>query len=347
MSKKQIGIVGPIGNNIPPKKQGAIEWLVHELAEGLVEKGHPVTLFAPKTAQTSANLVPTAPKPMIDYSPSQQEKSRKLRIELSLLANTREEIIKHKDDLAVLFDHTVNGGLFSDLEKLTGIPTYHTIHLPLYKELADIFKKNNSRVITISNNQRGNFTDLNYAGTIYDAVKLDKFNFIEEPEDYFIFAGKLTPAKNPLAAIKAAKRAKVKLKLIGRISDEEYFEKKIKPALDKKREYLGEVSRKKAIDLYSKAKSFLFPTSWPEPFGLVMIEAMACGTPIIAFNYGATSEIIKDGETGFIVKNEKQMAKAIDKINTISRKKCRRNVEENFSIEKMIDGYEKIYQNLK
>jgi len=236
----------------------------------------------------------------------------------------------------------VDGGIFTNLEKLLKIPVFHTLHLPIYQELAEVYKKTDARLITISDNQRKNFPALNYATTIYNGIDLKNFDFSKKPKNYFLFAGKIRPSKNPLDAIKAVKKSGEKLLLIGKISDERYFKSKIKPLLSKNITYLGEVSVLKIKQIYAGAKALLFPIKWQEPFGLVMIEAMASGAPVIAYPAGAVPEVVKDKETGFIVKNLNEMEKAIKNIDKIDRRRCRERVGKYFSAEKMVDDYEKI-----
>jgi len=346
-NRKKIAILGPVGNLIPPKKQGGIEWMVYYLTENLIKRRHRVLLFAPKNTKTSAELAPVALKPLAEYEAlPEYEKARKLRIEFSITVNTIEEILKRKKEIGIIFNHTVSGGMFAHLEKMLNIPTFHILHLPLFEELAIISKKYNARLIPISSNQKKAFPFLNYQGTIYNGINLKKFAFSKKTGDYLIWSAKIMAYKNPLDAIKAAKIAREKIILIGRINDQEYFERKIKPLLNKNVIYLGEVSFSKAIKLYKNAKALLFPIKWEEPFGLVMIEAMACGTPVIAYPNGAVSEVVKNKKTGFIVKNVKEMAKAIKNINKIDRKECRKHVEENFTAEKMVDEYEKLYYKI-
>ncbi len=343
---KKIAILGPIGNNIPPQKQGAIEWVVYYLVVGLVKKNYQVLLFAPATAQTPAELVAVGPKPMVEYKMGQEEeKARKLRIELSLLADMLYQVEKRKDEIGIIFNHTVSGGIFASLEQRFKIPVFHVLHLPLFKELAEIFRLYQARLISISDSQRQYFPALNYVTTIYNGIDLRNFPFSKKKEDFFIFASKINESKNPLDAIKAAKIAQKKLVIIGRINDQEYFDTQIRPLLDGQRVvYLGEVSLEEAIELYQRAKALLFPVKCPESFGLVMIEAMACGTPVIAYPAGATQEIIQDGKTGYLVKGVKGMAEAMEKIEQIDPRTCRKWVEENCSMEKMVEKYEAIVQ---
>jgi len=361
-TKNKIAILGPVGISIPPKKQGGIEWMVYYLTEELVKRGYPVLLFAPQNTKTSAELVPVCPRPISEYKiPMESEISRELRIELSFLGNLMDEVLKRRNEIGLVFNHTVSGGIFAILEKLLKVPVFHVLHLPLYKELADIFRKYNSRLISISGSQRKSFPKLNYVVTIYNGINVKKFPFCQKPKDYFIFAGKIRPSKNPIVAIKAAKLTQKKLILVGKMSNPEYFNSKIKASLTKDIIYLGEVNFSKAIELYKNAKALLFPIKWQEPFGLVMIEAMACGTPVIAFNRGSVPEVIKDGETGFIVApfNKKGkpniggFVKAIKKIYQMPeteykkmRYNCRKHVEKNFTVERMVDEYEKVYYKI-
>ncbi len=347
MSRK-IAIMGPVGIRIPPQKQGGIEWVVYHLTKGLTEKGLKPFLFAPKNARTPAKLIPVSNKPMAESKiPKDVEVSRPLRLELSMLANMQAEILKRKNEIAVILNHTVNGGAFAHLEKMLGIPVYHILHLPLYKESAQVYQNYNARLISISDAQRKAFPKLRYAKTIYNGLDLKKIPFKPLPQaqrKHFIFAGKLRPSKNPLGAILAAKKTHSKLVLAGKISDQQYFEQKIKKHLGGKINYVGEVSFPKLLQLYKQSKAFLFPIQWEEPFGLVMIEAMAAGTPVIAFDRGSVKEIVDHNKTGFIVKNISQMAKAMQKIGQIKPEDCRKHVEENFSIQAMVDDYQKICQ---
>lgn len=343
MVKKNIAIIAPLGISIPPKKQGGNEWMVFYIIEGLVKRGHKVLVFGPKTTKTSAKLVPIIEKPISAYKiPETAEGTRKLRLELTLLAKTKNELLKKKKEIGIVINFTVDGGIFAPLEKEMKVPVLHCLHLPLYEELAMLYKEFNSRLIALSSNEKKAFAHLNYVATIYNGIDFKRFPFQKKPKDYFLFSGKIRATKNPLAAIKAIKKTKQKLIIIGKINDKEYFDKKIKPALGKNIIYKGEVTFDEAIKLYSQAKALLFPIKWQEPFGLVMPESMACGTPVIAFNNGAASEVIKNGKTGFIVKNTGEMAKAIKKIDQIKREDCRKWVEKKFTKEKMVDEYEKI-----
>jgi glycosyltransferase involved in cell wall biosynthesis len=213
-----------------------------------------------------------------------------------------EEIIRREGKFDIIFNHARGGYIFLPLTHFLKTPVISIFHLPLFEEIADflaLFKKPN--LITISNSQRKNFPKINYLATVYNGVDLKEFPFSEKPKDYFIFMAAIGEHKNPKDAILAAKKSGEKLILAGGKAREPYFSKEIKPRLDGKIiKYVGEVSGKERTTLLRNAKALLFPIRWQEPFGLVMIEAMACGTPVIAYPNGAVPEIVKDGETGYL-----------------------------------------------
>ena len=204
--------------------------------------------------------------------------------------------------------------------------------------------------VSISFDQRTH-TDLkfNYSGTVYNGVNLEDFTFNSKPQDYFVWLGRIHYGKGLWNAVHAAKISKEKLIIAGNITcetDEKYFQS-VKPMIDgRKIKYIGEVGPKEKNKLLGGAKAVLFPTIWEEPFGLVMTEAMATGTPVIGFNKGSVSEVVKNKVTGFVVKNDKEMIKAIKKIDMIDRNECRKHVEKYFTVEKMVDEYEKIYKKI-
>ncbi len=350
VKKPKIAIIVPPFTTVPPSGQGGTERIADEMIEGFVKKGYKVTLFGAGRYKGSASFIQIFKKTISErkIDTTYIEASRPLRIESAYTARVMKEIIKREGEFDVIFNHARGGYLFIPLSLFLKIPIVSIIHLPIFKEVADIlasYKKPN--VITISNNQRKGFANINYLGTIYNGINLSEFEFCEKPKDYFLFMGALGEHKNPKDAILAAKKAKVKLVLASGKKREPYFSKEIKPLIDGERiKYIGEVMDKKRINLYKYAKGFLFPIKWQEPFGLVMIEAMACGVPVIAYPNGAVSEVVKNKKTGFIVKNVDEMVKAIKNIDEIDRKRCRERVEKYFSVEKMVDEYEKVIKKL-
>src|SRR3989344_2619551 len=229
------------------------------------------------------------------------------------------------------------------------IKIVYTLHDPIYPWRAEIFKmfqSSNQYYVSISDSQRKPARNLNYLSTIYNGIQLEEFPFSEEYDDYLLFVGRLHPEKGVAEAVEAAKLADEKLLIVGPPVTGAYWDTRIKPYLGDKIKYIGHVDYKDLDQYYRRAKALLVPIQWEEPFGLVMIEAMACGAPGIAFRRGSVPEVIKDGKTGFIVDTIDEMAEAIKKINIIKRSDCRRHVEENFSSEKMIARYEEEFLRL-
>jgi len=320
------------------------------MIENFTKKSYKVTLFGAGKYKGSANFIQIFKKTITERKIDTVyiESSRPLRIESAYVAMVMREIIKREGEFDVIFNHARGGYLFLPLSFFIKTPIVSILHLPIFKEAADVlssYKKPN--VITISNSQRKGFPNINYLATVYNGVNTKEFKFCEKPKNYFLYMGALGKHKNPKDAILAAKRAKVKLILASGKKREPYFSKEIKPLIDGKQiKYVGEISGKKRIDLVKYAKGFLFPIKWQEPFGLVMAEAMACGTPVIAYPNGAVREVVENKKTGFIVKNISEMTKAIKNINKIDRKKCRERVEKYFSVEKMVADYEKVIKKL-
>lgn len=351
MSQKlNIAIIVPPFTSVPPKKQGGTERIAHQIIEGFAKKGHKITLFGAGKYKGSARFIQVFKQTISErkINTTYIEASRPLRLETAYLANVMTEIIKKEKEFDIIFNHSRGGYLFLPLSCFIKTPIVSILHLPIFKEMAEIisrYKKPN--IVTISNSQRKNFSQINYLATVYNGVDIKKFKFCQKTKNYFLFMGAIGEHKNPKDAILAAKKANINLILAGGKKREPYFSKEIKPLIDGKQiKYLGEVSGKQRLKLFQEAKGFLMPIKWSEPFGLVMIEAMACGTPVIAYPNGAVKEVVKDKKTGFIVKNIKEMTEAIKKIEQIDRKECRKRVVENFSEEKMVDNYEKIIKKL-
>ena len=240
--------------------------------------------------------------------------------------------------------------------KNINIPILHTFHDPINKKIAGSIKKNDSPNYYynfLSKNHAKNFSIKNRCFIINNGLKLKNYKFNSIPKKDLLFSGRLIEKKGVYTAIKIAQETNLLLNIAGSHQGSQYWNKKIKPNLNKNIKYVGMVPFKKMPSLYRQAKILLFPIKWQEPFGLVMIEAMACGTPVVAFNRGAVSEVVKDGVTGYIVKNEKEMIRAVKIIYTMPKNKyikmrhaCRRHVEKNFTIEKMVDNYEKVYYKI-
>lgn len=225
-------------------------------------------------------------------------------------------------------------------------PTVYTLHDPIdpwRARLFEMYKTRNQYFVSISDAQRNPVKNLGYAATVYNGIDTDLFEFSATHDGYLFFVGRLIDNKGVFEAIQAARKSGSRLLIAGSPARGDYWNKKIKPYLGNKIKYVGNIPRRKLAPYYKNAKAVLFPIKWEEPFGLVMIEAMACGAPVIAFRRGSVPEVVKDGKTGFIVEDINGMAGAIKKIDKIKRSDCRSRVENKFSIEKMADGYEKLF----
>lgn len=351
----KIAILGSVTSLIPPNGQAAIERLAYAQAIGLAKRGHTVLLFAPKGSQIShknIKLIEAAYKVMLTGSGKEGKVSEeevfgasyKLRLEIVNLANVIDQLFATKSEYDIILNNLRGEAVIFSAASILQKPTYHIMHLPLFPQLVDSIKKHNIPLISISNAQRKAFPALNYAKTIYNGVDTDEFSFSKEHKNYLLYLGSIGRNKNPKDAILAARQAREVLLIGGRIKDEVYFREEIMPLIDGEQiQWLGEKQPEEIVVLYQKAKAFLFPTLWNEPFGLVLIEAMSCGTPVIAYPNGAIPEIVENGVNGYLVKNVVEMAGKIKEIEKIDREKCRATVERKFSIEQMIDAYETLF----
>ncbi|MCK5475699.1 MAG: glycosyltransferase family 4 protein [Candidatus Pacebacteria bacterium] len=354
MKKLRIAQVVSLQESVPPKGKNGLEFVVHYLTEELVKRGHNVSLFATKDSKTSAKLIDVLP-----YPAAKKRIFGWGGIDYSLVSLTK--AIETQNEFDIIHIHI--GQIAYYFANLIKTPMIETIHSPIskvpkkYLPKKDIqnryLKDSRSRYkkmhhIFVSKNQKKNAFMQSSGSVIYNGIDLEEFKFKKDPQDYFLYLGYITPDKGAHLAVKAARRARVKLKLAGSYRHcEKYFEEEIEPYLKKgKIEYVGVVNPIQRNRLLGGAKAILVPVQWEEPFGLIMTEAMACGTPVIGFDKAAVSEIVKDKKTGFIVKDFKEMAKAIRKVEEIDRSACRARVEKYFSVEKMVDGYERVYEKM-
>jgi glycosyltransferase involved in cell wall biosynthesis len=334
----KIAEVAPLYESVPPHGYGGTERVVSYLTEQLVREGHDVTLFASGDSNTAANLVPCAPRSLRLGKAVDTLAHHILMLEhVFQRANEFELIHFHIDYLHFPLSRR---GSFNHLTTLHG-----RLDLPdlpvLYQEFSEM------PLVSISNSQRKPLADANWVGTVYHGLPASSFTFRLKPEKYLLFLGRISPEKRVDRAIEIARRARRKLKICAKIdrTDRYYFNKQIKHLLDDPLiEFIGEVGHERKNELLGAASALLFPIDWPEPFGLVMIEALACGTPVIAFPCGSVPEIIVDGETGFIVNEIEEAAEAVHRIGTIDRTHCRGEFEQRFTDRRMAQDYVGIYE---
>jgi glycosyltransferase involved in cell wall biosynthesis len=328
-----IAEVAPPWFPVPPTGYGGIEALVHTLVEGLVARGHDVTLFASPESRTSARLVSPLGRTVSLTDPFASD------LEMAHVLSS----FRQARDFDVIHDHTWSGMMLG--AALDGPPVVHTIHGP-WDDRARIRYQgvdDTVRLVAISDAQMASNPTVQYAGRVHNGVDVGSFPFRERKEDFLLFLGRSTPDKGPDLAIKAARLAGLPLVMVVKRHEDreiEYWEAVVEPLLGDDVEVMADDSEK--LDLLSRAKATLFPITWPEPFGLVMIESMACGTPVIALPRGAAREVIDDGRTGFLCRSVEEMAEAVDRMGTISPEACRERVAALFSKQVVVDGYERI-----
>jgi glycosyltransferase involved in cell wall biosynthesis len=335
----RIAIISPVWFPVPPTGYGGIEWIVSLLAEGLVEVGHDVTLFASGDSRTRAKLGwvwHDAPSQWIGHT------YWELRHVLGCF--------ERADEFDVISDHT--GALGLTLGGLVSTPVVHTVHGPLdgdpgalYDQILRVVPE--SHLISVSDNQRRPRPDYPWLATCYNALDFSVYPFARVRGDYLLFIGRMSPDKGCHRAVAVAMETGLPLKIAGKNREpleQEYFRHFVEPHLSDKIEYLGEVTHGEKVELLQHARATLFPIEWEEPFGLVMIESMACGTPVIATRYGAVPEVIEHGVSGVIVEDWRIMGAAIEEADRLDPVTIRRYAEQRFSAARMVADYVRAFR---
>ncbi len=313
-----------------------VAWLTNKL----MKKGHHVSLFASGDSETRGKLFSVTEKPLSSLDLEERIKRHYLHLLIS-------ECYKNASQFDVIHSHfNLLNSFYSDLVET---PTVQSIHSPITESLKPLllhFKDH--PYISFSYAQRRSLPDLNWVANIYHGIDTELFSFNPYPEDYFLFLGRITEEKGVHLAIKAAKEADVPLVIAGKSYPEEgYWHREIEKNIDgEKIRYVGEVGLEDKIKLYRNARATLFPTQYEEVFGLVMIESMSCGTPVIGWNKGSVPEIVSHNDTGFVVDRVADMVEAMKVTDKIDRKRVRDRAEKYFSIDKMVRGYEKVYSKI-
>jgi len=338
----RIAQVAPLWERVPPPGYGGIELVVGLLTDELVRRGHQVTLFASGDSITLAKLEAVHPR-ALRLDPTVKEYGIYEMLQLS-------QVYQRADEFDIIHSHMGCAALpYANFVKT---PTVHTLHGVFTPDNEKLFvQARQQRFVSISDAQRQPQPDLNWVATVYNGIDPSIYKFHPEPADppYLAFLGRLSPEKGPHHAIEIAKRTGWRLKMAGKVdgADREFFEQELKPQIDSKQiEYLGEAGHEEKVALMGGAVATLFPISWREPFGLVMIESMATGTPVIAMAMGSTPEVVEPGKTGFLCQNIDECVVALEKVTTLDRQACREHVCNKFSVQEMADGYEAVYRQL-
>jgi len=337
----KIAQIAPLYESVPPRLYGGTERVVSWLTEKLVDLGHDVTLFASGDSVTTARLFPTCRKALrLDGNCVDPVAHHVLMME---------EVFSRAADFDLIHSHV--DYLHFPLIRREQIPSVSTLHgrldlpdlVPLYKNFRDI------PLVSISDAQREPLPWANWQGTVHHGLPPKSLKFYEGPGKYLAFLGRVSPEKGVDQAIEIAIRSGIHLKIAAKVdrTDRDYFENKIRPLLDNPLvEFMGEIGYSEKNEFLGNAAALLFPISWPEPFGLVMIEAMACGTPVIAHPVGSVPEIVRDGVSGFLVSDIDGAVAALNRISDIDRLECRHHFELHFTDERMALDYVNIYRRL-
>ncbi|MCU0549873.1 MAG: glycosyltransferase family 4 protein [Leptolyngbya sp. Prado105] len=338
----RIAQIAPLWETVPPPAYGGAELVVSLLTEELVRRGHEVTLFATGDSTTQAKLEAIHPS-ALRLDPAVKEHSVYEAMQLN-------QVYSQAEEFDIIHSHIGFAALAC--AQIVKTPTVHTLHGTFSLDNQKAFSLSKSQAyVSISNTQREQRLGLNYVATVYNGIDPSTHQFYPKPDhlSYLAFLGRLSPEKGPHHAIEIAKRTGHVLKMAGKIDrvDIDYFEQEIKPHIDGQQiQYLGEANHVQKNYLMGNAIATLFPITWREPFGLVMVESMVAGTPVVALALGATSEVIAHEKTGFLCQTIDECVAAVHRIDQLDRVNCRKHVEENFSVKQMVDGYEAVYREL-
>lgn len=343
----RIALVAPPYFDIPPKGYGGTEAVVADLADALTARGHVVTLLgAGQSGTTAQRFIPlwesTVPDRLGQPYPEIMH-AVKVRRAIERLAET--------DGIDLVHDHTFAGPLNAAVHRSLGLPTVLTMHGPIDDDLYPYYRELGTDVglIAISDRQRELAPDLNWVGRVHNALRISDWPFRSDKGDYALFLGRYAPYKGAHLALDAAHAAGVPLVLAGKCdepAERAYFEEYVRPRLTDKDHVFGQADAVSKRKLLAGARCLLFPVQWEEPFGMVMIEAMACGTPVVALRGGAVPEVVVDCVTGFVCDHPDELADAVAKTHTLDPAACRRHVAAHFAVGQFGSGYERIYRDV-
>ena len=338
----RIAQVAPLYESVPPRFYGGTERVVSYLTDELVKQGHQVALFASGDSRTLAELRPVCERAL-------RLEGKKIVDPLAHHMRMLEMVAQEAANFDIVHYHV--DYLHFPVTRRLKIATVTTLHgrvdiadvHPIYREFEEM------PLVSISNAQRRPMQWANWVATVYHGLPEGMYSLKESPGQYLAFLGRICPEKRVDRAIEIAKRVGMPIKIAAKVDpqDQAYFEAEIRKLLDHPLvEYIGEIGEHEKSDFLGNAYAMLFPIEWPEPFGLAMIEAMACGTPVIAFRMGSVPEIVQDGTTGYMVDNVDQAVKAVERTASLDRKACRRIFEERFSADRMYRDYLAVYRQI-
>jgi glycosyltransferase involved in cell wall biosynthesis len=329
-------MLSPIAWRTPPRHYGPWESVVSILTEGLVRRGVDVTLFATGDSITSGRLRSVCPRGY-EEDPSIDPKVWEC-LHIS-------EAFESGDDFDLIHNHF--DYLPLTYTAMTDTPVLTTIHGFSSPRILPVYKKYDNKCYYVSISDADRSAELDYVATIHHGIDLDRFDFQPEPGDYLLFFGRIHPEKGTREAIEIARATRRRILVAGIVQDRAYFDREIGPSIDGEQVvYLGSVGPEERDHLLGGALALMHPINFEEPFGLSVVEAMACGTPVIAFNRGSMPEVIDDGGTGFLVSSVEEAVSAVARIGSISREKCRRWVEDRFGADRMVEEYLQVYEKI-
>jgi glycosyltransferase involved in cell wall biosynthesis len=345
-----IAQLAPPFETIPPVGYGGTERVVSTLTEELVRRGHEVTLFASGDSRTSARLVPTCEQALWRQVPAYRDFAPMWSVTLGKALRELDNfdvVHSHLDHFGFALTRQASTPMVSTLHGRLDLPEYQ----PLYREFADV------PLVSISHAQRTPVPWANFVATVHHGIDLERFTFNPLPDSYLAYLGRVSPEKGLDTAIRVARRAGLPLKVAARMplpfrsdpdvrADWEYWEHVVQPVLGSDVEIVGEVGGAEKDALLRNAAAVLFPIRWPEPFGLVMVEALACGTPVLALRGGSVPEVVRDGVTGFVCDTEDELVTAVSRLGDLNRWTCRREAERRFSPAAMARAYERVYERV-
>ena len=329
----RVGMLAPIAWRTPPRHYGPWERVVSLLTEGLVARGLDVTLFATADSETSARLLAVCPTGYEEDRTLDAKVWESLHIATAFEHAAQFDLIHNHFDFLPL---TYTG--------LVDTPVVTTIHGFSSPRILPAYLQYNGKTHYVAISKADRRPELDYIATVYHGIDIERFTYREQAGDYLVFFGRIHPDKGVVEAIEIARRVGRRLVIAGIVQDAAYFRAHVEPRIDGEQvRYVGSVGPEQRDSLLGGALALLHPIQFEEPFGLAVIEAMACGTPVIAFSRGSLPELIRDGEHGFLVESVDAAVDAIARLATIDRRACRTWVEQHFSVDRMVDDYLRVY----